>query len=417
MEQIANTSFGERFSAHHARLLEMTTAGMESTYWRQDQYTTGGIVESDERVDGGRKHYWPYCWARTYIVEPLLVAGQFDRTRRFVDFWLKCQQPDGGLFCSNFDVRDCRKHGFWPETDNVGYMLSHFGNYVQATDDRDWLSANWSAVAAAAKFLEGKYDPEQKMIWGQEEADPPGSETHIIRYSLHINCACALGLLSASTLGEMNGATAEAEHWRAIAEAILSEGIGESLWDEKEKTFAYGFTEAGHRVTWAALWMTLMPFWMFNRFDDRLADTLSYLRQHLYDKDPRIPGTYWFYDMSPLIESGTPIENEYSGHGVNIGGLPVVIHALLKAQQYEHADEQLLKLMEFTNSEDNLVPEHVNTLHPGAPRHGFGLYPEPNWSVDPGNLLHLSFFLTLIARHDPEMLKKGAEEAAGKLRQ
>ena len=415
MDQRADTSFGKRFGAHRARLFEMTTAGMESTYWRQDRYTTGGIVESDERVDGGKKLYWPYCWARAYIVEPLLAAGQFDRVRRFAGFWLKCQQPDGGLFCSNFDVRDCGKHGWWPETDNVGYMLWHFGSYVEATDDRDWLRANWPAVEAAGKFLEGKYDAEKRLIWGQEEADPPGSDRHIIRYSLHINCVCALGLLSASTLAEMSGAAGAAERWRVIAEAILTEGVAESLWDEKEKTFAFGFTEDGHRVTWPVLWMTLMPFWLFTRFDDRLADTLRYVRQHLYDKDPKVPGTYWSDDLSPLIASGAPIESKYSGHGVNVGGLPVVVHACLKAREYEHAEEQLRKLMEFTNTEDNLVPEHVNTLHAGNPRRGFGVYPEPNCAVDPGNLLHLSFFLTLIARHDPDMLRQASAKAEGML--
>jgi len=389
----------------------MATAGMESVYWRQDRYPTGGIVESDERVDGGKKPYWPYCWARTYVVEPLLVAGRFDRVRRFVDFWLKCQQPDGGLFCSNFDVRDCRKHGFWPETDNVGYMLWHFGNYVEATGDRDWLEANWRAVEAAGKFLEGKYDPELKMIWGQEEAEPPGSDKYIIRYSLHINCVCALGFISAGKLAEMRDEPAAAKRWRAIAETILSESVAEALWDEKEKTFAYGFAEDGHRVTWPGGWLTLMPFWLFDRFDDRLAGTLAYLKEHLYNKDALIPGTYWDYDFSPLLDAGKRPETKYSGYGVRIGGLPVHIDALIRAEQYDHAEEQLQKMIEFTSPEDNLIPEHVNTLHAGNPRRGYSVYPDPNCAVDPGNLLHLSFFLTLLARHDPEMLKEASHQA------
>ena len=192
-----------------------------------------------------------------------------------------------------------------------------------------------------------------------------------------------------------------------MAGEVLTQGIEQRLWDEQERTFSYGLTEEGRRLTAPALWMTLMPFWLYDRFDERLPDTLSYLRKRLYDHDPRIPGTYWFYDYSPMLSGQVPLENRYSGIGVAIGGLPVLIHALLKAGDYDHAREQLGVIIRYTNPENHLICEHINTLHPGKIG-DYGTYPHPYYYVDSGNLLHLSFFLTLMARWEPAVLRRAA---------
>ncbi len=395
------------FEQYYDRLAEMIQASFESVYWRQDRYLTGGIVESDERVDEGRKLYWPWCWPRTYILEPLLATGEYGRARRFLEYWIKCQRPDGNwLHC--YDVRDYSEYPGLAETDNVGYMLWHFGKFFDATNDVSWISVNWESVEKAGKFLESKYNPEMKMIWGQEEANVPGMGKYKIRYSLHINCVCALGLQSSAKIARAIGKTETAKRWLEISESILSESIAQKFWDEKEKTFSFGFTESGERLTVPALWMTLMPFWLFDRFDERLADTLRYLKNRLYNKDPKISHTYWFYDYSVLIDSGKPVKSDYSGCGVWIGGLPVLIDALLKAGQAEQASEQIGKIVEWTNPENNLIPEHINTMHAGK-LGNYSTYPKPYYYVDSGNLLHLSFFLTMIAKNIPKMLNRDNE--------
>lgn len=339
-------------------LAAMLRAGLESVYWRQDRYRTGGIVESDERVDGGRKLYWPWCWPRTYILEPLVAAGQLDRARRFLDYWIACQRPDGSwLHC--YDVRDHSEYPGWPETDNVGYVLWHIATYVEASGDQAWLRRHWSSVERAAGFLEEKHNPELNLIWGQEEANIPGEEARPIRYSLHINCVCALGLGAAAALAERMGEALPSRRWGDLAASILNQGIAVWLWDDKENTFAWGLDEAGERLTAPGLWMTLMPFWLFDHFDDRLADTLSYLRARLHDRDPKIPGTYWFYDYSPLLTEGGQLPNRYSGSGVNVGGLPVLVLALLKAGQIEHGREQLEKILEHTSRNNWLIASHL----------------------------------------------------------
>lgn len=393
----------EVFGSFADKITEMCRAGLESVFWRQDKYGTGGIVESDERVDEGRKLYWPWCWPRTYIVEPLLAAGEYGRVRDFLDFWMKCQRAEGNwLHC--YDVRDCKEFPGLPETDNVGYMLWHIGSYVTAADDSKWLEQNWERIKKSVLFLEQNFNSELNLIWGQEEANVPGAGRFNIRYALHINSVCAKGLLSAAGLALRKGDGAAAGRWNTLAGKIIENGIKEKLWDENAGTFSFGFTEDKQRITASALWLTLSPFWLHDLFDERLSSVLDYHKKSLYDKDPKIRKTYWLYDYSPLIEAGLQLENEYSGIGVWSGGLPVLIHALIKAGRYAEASEQMGKLIEMTNPENNLVPEHLNTMHPGK-LGNYSVYPEAYYYVDSGNLLHLSFFLSLVSRHAPDLLK------------
>ena len=286
-------------------------------------------------------------------------------------------------------------------------MLWHIGAYVEKSGDVTWLSQHWKAVKRAGSFLEKKFDADMKLIWGEEEAEI--SRSRKVRFSLHMSSVCALGLAAAKKLAVKMGESSLAGRWQRISHEILSVGIP-GLWDDDEGTFAFGLTESGVRVTSPALWMTLMPFWLFNRFDDKLPDTLRYLRRKLYDKDLVIPKTYWFYDYSPFVHGDTPMKNQYSGAGVTIGGLPVLVDALLKAGDIEHAEEQISNIVAYTNPENRLLPEHINTITPGKTGN-YSVYPDPYYYVDSGNLLHLSFFLTLIARRDPAMLRRASDDA------
>jgi len=390
----------------------MTTAGFESVFRRQDQYETGGIVESDERVDEGRNLYWPWCWPRTYIVKPLLKAGHSDRVRRFLDYWMKCQRDDGSwLHC--YDIRDYAEYPGLPETDNVGYMLRHIWSYIESSNDTGWLETNWGKVVKAVEFLERKYNSELNLVWGVEECDIPGVGRYPVRYSLHINLICAGGIESAGRLAEVYGADEKGESWKDLAEEILTKGIKGNLWDAEKDVFSFGLTEDGFKLTAPAAWLTLMPYWLYDRFDYSLESYCNYYRKELYGKDPKIPGCYWSYNFSPVMDAGEQVEDEYSGSGVWIGGLPVVIHALMKAGRQEEAEEQLANIIKYTNPDNKLIPEHINTLHAGKLGR-YSTYPEPYYYVDSGNLLHLSFFLTMIADYCQDILVEGAE-SAGKL--
>lgn len=405
-------SLSALFGRHAESLLAMTRAGLESVYWRQDRYPTGGIVESDERVDGGRKLYWPWCWPRSFIVEPLLAAGQFERVRRFLLFWEACQRPDGDWrHC--YDVRDGAEYGSsWPETDNAGYMLWHIRNYVEAAGEAEFAQQHWRMIERAADFLSSRFSPEFDLIWGMEEVLLPGWDPSTpIRYSLHINTICSLGLRSAAEIAGRLGRHRRKTRWLALAERVERLGMEKHLWDAQENVFAYGLTETGQRLTTAVLWMTLMPHFVSRRWNGMIEQTLAYVDRRLYDKDARIPKTYWTCDLTPLLDAGAP-QTRFSGHGIGVGGLALVVDACLRAGRIARAAEQIDTLIRLTHPENRLVPEHVNTVDRGR-LGGYSIYPEPQYQVDSGNLLHLSFFLTLVARHDPQMFRTAARHAAG----
>ena len=391
----------------------MAKAGLESTYWRQDQYTTGAIIESDVRVDGGNCLYCPWAWPRCYIVEPLLTVGSFDRAKKYVNYWIAAENMSGTPWLHCYDVSDYREYPGRPESDNIGYNLWHFAEYVKATNDTDWLKENWAAIKYAGDFIVNKlYNPKMKLVWGDEEYDPtqvdPSLPNLKIRFALHINTVCARGLLDASKLAELMGDTTTADTWRQTAETILQE-IPVKLWDDKEKTFMFGLDESGEGLTAPIYWMNIMQFLHFDRFDNKLDDTLDFLKRKLYNKDPRISQTYWGCDHSAMLDGKVPIQNRYSGLGAFIGGLPIYIHCFIKAGRYEEAEEQLVKIFEWTNPENNQIPEHINTIHTG--RRGHTLYPETHsysYYVDSGNLLHESFLLTLIGRYAPDILMEAS---------
>ena len=397
------------FNKYRPKLLEMAKAGLESTYWRQDQYTTGGIIESDVRVDKGRCLYCPWAWPRCYIAEPLLTVGSFDRAKQYMIFWIACENISGPPWLHCYDVSNYHEYPGIGETDNIGYMLWHFTEYVRATNDIDWLKTNWSGIKYAGDFLVNhRYNSSMKLVWGDEEYDPTQVDPRLpsldIKYSLHINIVCARGLLEASELAELMSDTTTDNKWRQTAETILTE-IPIKLWDNEEKTFMFGLDESGVGLTAPIYWMNLMPFLHFDRFDDKLDDTLDYLKRKLYNKDPKIAKTYWGCDHSAMLDGIVPAKNAFSGLGPFIGALPVYIHCFLKAGRYAEAEKQLIKIFEWSNPENNLIPEHVNTIHPGV--NGHTLYPETHslsYYVDSGNLLHEAFLLTLIARYDPELL-------------
>ena len=405
------------FETYHEPLLKMTTAALESVYWRQDKYPAGGIVESDERVDGGKKLYWPWCWPRSFIVEPLLALKEYTRVQRFLDFFMRCQRKDGS-WGINYSILDgSENRGTIPETDNVAYMLWHIQNYIAASGNITWLTAHWNMVEKAACFLKTQFNAEVHLIWGAEEANVPGFGDCIPGYALHINIICALGFQSAAKLADMTGRKKLAIEWLALSESILSDGIEKNLWDKKEKVFAFCLRANGGKVTAPVLWMTLIPHFVLNKWDDRIPHTLDYLDRTLYDRDPVIHNTYWTYDYDPWLKTGQPMISKGTGYGVWVGGLPVLIDACLKAGRLSRAGEQIEKMIELTDPDNNLIPEHVNTMHPGQIHNymdsPYSVYPDPSCYVDSGNLVHLSFFLTLIARYNPEMLHEASKSVSG----
>jgi len=380
------------------KLRNMCTAGWESICWRQDYYNTGGIVESDERVDEGRKLYWPWCWPRTYVVQPMLRQGYFDRVRRFLEFWEKCQEKDGAWYHC-YDIRNyagCSEAKF--ETDNVGYMLWHIGEYINATGDVDWLRQHEAMALRAADFLFSKFNPELQLIWGIEEGgevdDKTGKEVDWpAGYATHINAVCEKGLCCAAELAERLDKLDLAKKYRCCASQI-HEAIETKLFNEKAGTYCFGILEDGTQLT-GSMWFALMPGYVNNRWDSKVASTFEYLWSRNHGHDPKIPNGYWYRDCRNLVGKTESHFFNYSGVGCTIGTSAAIAHMLLLGGDTQRAKEQIELCVQFTN-DSNLIPEHINTIHPGKIGN-YGCYPDGYYWVDSGNLFHLSFFLRLIS--------------------
>lgn len=376
------------------KLNRMIDASLESIAWRQDRYDTGGIVESDERVDEGRKLYWPWCWPRTFVVKPLLDFGEIDRVKKFLGFWKNCQGKNGSwLHC--YDVRDYSPYpGSAKETDNIGYILWHIFNYYDYTKDIAWLRENYQMVERAVKYLLSLYSDKYKLIWGVEECSTTEGEDWPSGYSIHTNVICAKGIESASKLAIVLGKKDEGEKWLKYAENI-KEAINATLWDSNEKHYLFGISEDGKQRKSVVLWFNIMPTLMKGDWSRKDEENFLYLKGKLYNHDPKLPGTYWLKDYRPILNAKDSPCFNYSGVGPWIGATPVVVDILLRAGFLSEASQQMNVITKYTSDENNLIPEHINTIHPGK-LGNYNIYPNPYYYVDSGNLLHLSFFLTMI---------------------
>lgn len=382
------------------KLQLMWDASWESIRWRQDKYKTGGIVESDERVDGGRKLYWPWCWPRNFIVEPMLAVKEYDRVRRYLEFWAKCQHADGAWYRC-YDVRDYKPYDKLKETDNVGYMLINIASYMQATEDKTWLIAHRDMVLHAGDYLCGLFNPEYDLIYGVEEARDVDEKGNVIDlpsgYSTHINTVCAKGLHNAATLAAQLGRMESAKKFHNTASRV-EKAIEDKLYDEKRGQYLLGLTDNGQPQL-GTLWFKLMPGYVPLLWNKRVESTFWKLWESSYNLDPKIPGGYWGQDFRPMIENIDFDFKNSAGKGPYIGVSAAIAHLLLLGGEEAKARQQIEFFTRFTN-DSHLIAQNLCTFYAGR---DYSMYPNGQYWVDSGNLFHLSFFLRL-AMHYPDKL-------------
>ena len=378
----------------------MWEASWESIRWRQDKYKTGGIVESDERVDGGRKLYWPWCWPRNFIVEPMLAVREYDRVRRYLDFWAHCQHADGAWYRC-YDVRDYKPYDQLKETDNVGYMLIHIANYIAATEDKTWLIAHRDMVLHAGDYLCKMFNPEYDLIYGVEEARDVDEQGNVIDlpsgYSTHINTVCAKGLHNAATLAARLGQKESAKKFSDTAKKV-EKAIEDKLYDEKRGQYLLGLTDNG-RPLLGTLWFKLMPGYVPLVWNQRVESTFWKLWESSYNLDPKIPGGYWGQDFRPMINNKDFDFKNSPGKGPYIGVSAAIAHLLLLGKEEALARQQIEFFTRYTN-DSHLIAQNLCTFYAGR---DYSMYPNGQYWVDSGNLFHLSFFLRL-AIHYPDKL-------------
>ncbi|MCK4401102.1 hypothetical protein KAW08_02210 [bacterium] len=398
------------------KLNQMIKASLESIAYRQDKYLSGGIVESDDRWDNGFMYgKGKACYPRLFITQPLLEFGEFERIRHFLDFWKVCQSPEGNWGqCFNVEKPEpivengCAKS----EIDTNAYILWHCDEYYHYTRDKKWLEENWQMIEKATEYLRTTYNEKFQMCLGIEEMvfrgkNVTGKSVDIgmpVGYSLHINGVCQKGLECASRLAREYGKDSLALKWGNLAEEIKA-GIQKYLWNDDGKYYFAGIHENGQPfVTEPYLLPALWYQYVNNRlWNERTASTFWAVRDIYYNKDRIIPNTYWQLDFNmpgpdgrSILEGGASDSRRWSGMGVRLSLNALTSELLLSGGYPAVAAEEIDTLLKYTD-ESNLVPQHIITVGVGEETKNFKIYPDKPNAVDRGNLLHLSFFLSLAA--------------------
>lgn len=400
----------------------MIEASLESIAYRQDKYKSGGIPESDPRVKGGGYYSndrEPRVFSINRVVPFLLEFGEVERVRKLINFW-KMTQSKKGIWprslsadkptpLTEAEETDYLSGKSLVQTDKMGYVLWDCGLYYEYTRDNFWLRENYLMIQKAADYLINyQFNEKYKLLYGSEEiiadsiASPKG-------YFMHINSVCAAGLKEASRLGKYYGNEKSSLKWLNYAQRI-EKGIEENLWDKENKRYYVGINEDGKYYSTAEE-MCLRPIYYHRRgkWDKRMDSTFWYLREKMYNKDPKIPFSYWKGELPvPIEEISQTTYTAYNGFGPWPQVSCMVATCSLVAGYPEIAAEQINIATTFT-PEHNLFPEHINTLHGGKEgkrlkEQGailgtiiYDTYPEgSNYSVDPGCLFSLSEFVELV---------------------
>lgn len=384
----------------NVKINNMIEASLESMAYRQDLYSSGGIVESDKRVKGGGYYgAGMVCYPRVSYVIPWLEFGEYHRVKHFLEFWKQTQSPNGEWrHCYRVDnpypLSEEEVKKAHHQTDNVGYILWHSGNYYRYTEDNVWLRESWEMLQKAVEHLLSHFNSELQLIWGEEEevidgiSDPKG-------FFLHINSICASGLQCASHLAQAYGNEKSKRKWLDFSKRIKT-GIEKRLWNSQEKRYSFGIDQSG-RLLRGTSFFCLMPAYFETIWNEKLDSTFWYLRKRLYNRDPKISHSYWHVDHTHESNLAQSEYARWAGIGPWLPVSAIMAMFALRAGYPDIAKEQTEIITKYT-PESDLLPEHINTIHPGVEGSslGYGLYPAENSVVDPGNLFCLSYFLNFV---------------------
>lgn len=439
----------------HPKLNRMWENAVESIEFRQDSYLSGGIVESDLRINRGRDTYWPWCWPRTYVIIPLLEAGEFGRVKRWLNYWMKLQNDEGGwLHC--YDVRDGTAYYQWEETDNVSYILWYAWEYLRYSGDDNWAAQHFLQIDKAVQYVKKLFHQEKGLIYGKEEGafivDGEIQDLSVC-YGHHVNAVCAKGLLAASEIAVwlQNRAISPSKegypvHDPALAEKarewgelgrILLENCHEKFWMEDEGYYSVGLLADGTPVKGVhdIFFMQMARAYILGIADEYAVRNWSYIKARLEDFE-KLPST-----VGVSLKLRQKLSPEWYNIQPIIGQYPVIAKNLLFIGKRKEAAYFVDLALRYVRADDNyLMGESVDwRVQPPIPRTPFREgYPDLNkvkpdlftrhiydmegnylrteriekhpmdisevrgqgkqefYSREPGNLLHMSFFMEMV---------------------
>ncbi|MEW5761749.1 MAG: glycoside hydrolase family 15 protein [Bacillota bacterium] len=209
---------------------------------------------------GGSDNWdYRYCWLRDGYFTALAFdkAGFHHEAHRFYDFAYSLQgengnwrQPlytlDGRYPCEMVvtdlagpggerPVRMGNLAGAQLQLDNEGSMLHGLWVHYMYTGDREYLARRWDAVRRAATWLSNNWFRPEHGIWEFRERVSQWTYGKAVTYG---------GLMAAVRIGLELGQPHLAEIWRATAQQVLLQVLGES-WSERRQAFVRHYGEDG----------------------------------------------------------------------------------------------------------------------------------------------------------------------------
>jgi oligosaccharide amylase len=178
---------------------------------------------------------YAYCWGRdaAFITTALDRCGLTDESRRFYEWTLRAQEPDGSWQQRHY--HDGSLAPSWGlQIDEGGSILWGMWQHYETTRDESFAHAVWPAVRKGAEFLIAFLDPNTGLplpsidLWEERN----GEHT----YSAAAVCG---GIRAAADFARLMGDADSADHWEKIADGI-ADAILAQCWNESESSFYRG---------------------------------------------------------------------------------------------------------------------------------------------------------------------------------
>lgn len=303
---------------------------------KQNTANNGAIIASPTLMTP----VYAFTWPRDGCVSAsaYLTAGYKEEARKFLDFIVQMQKPNGG-WAVNFFM-DGSRH-LWDfgddknEHDQVGTVPWTIYEYYLETKDVNWLRGKWSYIKKAGDFLIQFKDKNDLMtpcrdLW----------ELHTDKSWTFTNAAAYAGLRAAYETGKILGES-DIEKYQIEADKIKN-AINDKLWDENGKYFVRGLRNSDKvydKTVEAANLGLGYPFHVFDYKDekmqmmaDKIYNTLSspkkgirrYTNDKYYDGQPWPATTDWLaiqYAKSGNKQRAMELHNAITGYALSTESL------------------------------------------------------------------------------------------------
>ncbi|MDF2631368.1 MAG: glycoside hydrolase 15-like protein, partial [Symbiobacteriaceae bacterium] len=350
---------------------------------------------------GGDNWDYRYAWLRDgyFIARCLDAAGLHGESRRFYDFVLAHQGPDGRWRQTLYTVdggnpresviddlagpggeRPVRFGNAASEQvqiDSEGSILHGLWYHWQVTGDLDYVRERWSAVSQAAEAVMQTWRSKENGIWEIRER---------LDHWVYGKALCAAGLKAAAAMAGALGQGADASRWASESERILADVL-QNGWAEERQTFLQTYDDRSPidiSVLALSLW-DLIP-----ADDPRLAATVRAMEEPVHL--PELPGDRPYSTDTPYWGRRAGGLNMWGGMArYDYASVPFYLPTLWLARHYlraGHSDRALalIRLCLGSATGLGLMAEHFDPTTSGQ------------WGNFPQGFSHEEMALALLER-------------------